>query len=427
MRRVSLLLSALLLSACSAVSTSTVFLLTDHSEMAAYAEVFNGTQRELKVELVYSPDPAAAVRKGGTGADVVIGEGLAGPDMREHFRAASDLFGQGRLDARSFYQGVLESGRQDKTQYLIPLSFNLPLIVYKAATLGEEPPASYFAIDYIRTKSAEFDAQKTRVARKIGFSPLWEPAFVYYAAALAGAAFRSSDGRTVHWDDAALEGTLNRMREWTKGLDAEGLREFDSKYLHIPYYRMIEDGRILFYLSDSREFLAIPAEKRQNLEFRWLGENDRIPVTEEIVHAGALRRSRNPRGARRFLLWLFQPQTQIRLMETNHFKRLPGVFGVAGGLPALVSVAEKDLPQPAPLPRLCRAHPAQGYAHGSRPAAGRLAGRPRLRGPALARGGRADREPPGPPPKKTGSSRSQVTIGADCAPRCRPQTPAGAN
>ena len=350
MRRLSLLLSALAFTACSAVSTSTIFVLTDHSEMAAYAEVFNATQRDLKIELIHSADPAAAVRKGGTGADVVVADGLAGPDMREHFRSAGDLFGQGRLDARSFYQGVLQSGRQDKTQYLIPLSFNLPLIVYRPQTLGEDPPASYFTVDYLKKKSAEFDALKTRVARKVGFSPLWEPAFVYYAAALAGAAFRSSDGRTMQWDDAALEATLNRMREWTRSLDAEGLRDFDAKYLHVPYYRLIEDGRILFYLSDSREFLAIPPEKRQNLEFRWLGENDRIPVTEDIVHAGALRRSRNPRGARRFLLWLFQPQTQIRLMEANHFKRLPGVFGIAGGLPALVSVAEKDLPQPHHYP-----------------------------------------------------------------------------
>jgi hypothetical protein len=350
MHRASLLFFAMALSACSGVSTSTVFVLTDHSEMAAYAEVFNATQRDLRIELVYSSDPAEALRKGSAGADVVIGEGLAGPDMREHFRSAADLFGQGRLDPAAFYQGVLESGRQDKTQYLIPLAFNLPLIVYRPATLGEEPPASYLTIDYIKTKSAEFDARKTRIARKVGFSPLWEPTFVYYAAALAGAGFHSADSRTMQWDDAALESTLNRMREWTKSMEAESLRDFDAKYLHVPYYRLIDEERILFYLSDSREFLAIPPEKRQGMEFRWLGENDRIPVGEEITHAGALRRSRNPRGARRFLLWLFQPQTQIRLMETNHFKRVPGVFGIAGGLPALVSVAEKDLPQPHHYP-----------------------------------------------------------------------------
>lgn len=350
MNRAWLFLALLSLAGCSGVSHSTVFLLTDRSEMAAYAEVFNATQRDLKVELVYSPDPAAAVRKGGTGADVAVAEWLAGPDMREHFRSVGDLFGPGRLDPRLFYATLLESGRQDKTQYLIPLSFNLPLIVYRPSALGEDPPGSYITIDYMRAKAAEFDARKGRIARKVGFSPLWKPAFVYYSAALAGAGFRSNDSRSVHWDDAALEGTLKRIREWVGGLDAEGLKDFDAKYLHTPYYRLIEDGRILFYLSDSREFLAIPPEKRQNLDFRWLGESDRIPVSEEIVHAGSLRRSRNPRGARRFLLWLFQPQTQIRLMETNHFKRLPGVFGVAGGLPALVSVAENDLPQPHHYP-----------------------------------------------------------------------------
>ncbi len=350
MKRALLLPAFLILAGCSAVSFSTVSLLTDRSEMAAYAEVFNATQRDVRVELVYSRDPAAAVRRGGTGADAVVAESLAGPDMREHFRSVGDLFGPGRLDPRLFYANLLESGRQDKTQYLIPLSFNLPLVVYRAATLGEDVPGSYVTIDYIRTKAAEFDARKSRIARKVGFSPLWEPAFVYYAAALAGAAFRSNDGRSVQWDEAALERVLNRLREWMGGLDAEGLKDFDAKYLHMPYYRLIEDGRILFYLSDSREFLAIPLEKRQNLDFRWLGENDRIPVCEEIVHAGCLRGSRNPRGARRFLLWLFQPQTQIRLMETNHFKRLPGVFGVAGGLPALVSVAENDLPQPHHYP-----------------------------------------------------------------------------
>jgi len=348
--KASLLFAGLLIAGCSRVSTSTVFLLTDRSEMAAYVEVFNTAQRDLKVELVYRSHPAAALRKGGTGADVVVAEGLAGADMREHFRSVGDLFGKGRLDPRAFYRSLLETGRQDKSQYLLPLSFNLPIIVFRPAALGEEAPATYVTPDYLRTKSAEFDARKGRIARKVGFSPLWKPAFVYYAATLAGAGFRSSDGRSVQWDDSALESTLTRFRDWAKSLDAEDLGDFDSKFLQVPYFRLIEDGRVLFYLSDSREFLAIPPEKRQNLDFRWLGEKDRIPVGEEILHAGALRRSRNPRGARRFLLWLFQPQTQIRLMETNHFKRLPGVFGVGGGLPALVAVAEKDLPQPHHYP-----------------------------------------------------------------------------
>ena len=350
MKRALLLLFAALAAGCSQRSAFTVYLLTDRSEMAAYAEVFNATQRDVKVELVYGKDPAAAVRKGGTGADVVVATGLAGADMREHFRSVGDLFGKGRLDQGAFYKALLETGRQDNNQYLLPLSFNLPMVVFKPSALPEEAPATYVTPEYIRARSAEFDAQKSRIARKVGFSPLWQPAFVYYTAALDGVGFRSGDGRSVQWDDSVLEGTLNRFREWSKSLNADDLRDFDSKYLHIPYYRLIEDGRILFYLSDSREFLAIPPEKRQNLDFRWLGEKDRIPVGEEILHAGALRGSRNPRGARRFLLWLFQPQTQILLMETNHFKRLPGVFGVADGLPALAAVAENDLPQPHHYP-----------------------------------------------------------------------------
>jgi ABC-type glycerol-3-phosphate transport system substrate-binding protein len=351
MRPALLLVAALLLVGCSGAATSTLLLLTDHSEMAAYAEVFNGSQRDLKVELVYRPDPAAALRKGDTGgADVVVAEGLAGRDMREHFRSIGDLLGKGRLDPRGFYPGLLEAGRQDKTQYLFPLSFNLPMVVYAPSALGEDAPATYLAPDYIRKKGEEFDARKSAIARKVGFSPLWRPEFVYYAAALTGAGFRSGDGRSAQWDESALDAAVTRFKDWVGSLNAEDLKDFDAKYLHIPFYRLIEDGRILFYLSDTREFLAVPPEKRQNLEFRWLGDKDKIPVADEILQAGALRRSHNPRGARRFLLWLFEPRTQIQLMETNHFKRLPGVFGVAGGIPALVSVAEKDLPQPHHYP-----------------------------------------------------------------------------
>jgi hypothetical protein len=67
-------------------------------------------------------------------------------------------------------------------------------------------------------------------------------------------------------------------------------------------------------------------------------------VTEDILFVGIPRASRRKTQARQFLIWLFQPETQKRLLEAGRRQRL-GFFGIAGGFSGLKTVNEREFPQ----------------------------------------------------------------------------------
>ena len=74
--------------------------------------------------------------------------------------------------------------------------------------------------------------------------------------------------------------------------------------------------------------------------------NDKIPVLDNILFAGIPRQANNKNGARYFLEWFFKRETQVRLMEINHLKRLQGIFGIANGFSSLREINEKDIHKP---------------------------------------------------------------------------------
>jgi hypothetical protein len=85
-------------------------------------------------------------------------------------------------------------------------------------------------------------------------------------------------------------------------------------------------------------------EQKEEADFRWLAGPEKILVSDEILFAGIPRSSRRKSRAKAFLLWLFQGETQTRLLEISRRQRL-GVFGIAGGFSSLKSVNELAFPQ----------------------------------------------------------------------------------
>ena len=186
----------------------------------------------------------------------------------------------------------------------------------------------------------------------MGFSPFWNMEFVYYTAILFEANFRANLDGEISWQNEAVEETIDYFRQWLGEVNEGFEREaaFREKYINIPEYRLLAEDRILFYLTDVKSFFKIPQEKREGLDFRWLARNGRIPVLENVLFAGMPRAAKNPKGGMQLLAWIFRPQTQVRLMEINRFKRLQGVFGIANGFSSLKQINERDLPQPQRYP-----------------------------------------------------------------------------
>ena len=102
---------------------------TNKVEVAFYCEEFNTTQDKYKVVVEYKENPPNEILKAEVMPDMVISSRLKGKDTRIKFKPLNYLLKKG-LDSELFYKELLDLGLIDGEQYLLPLSFNLPTIIF---------------------------------------------------------------------------------------------------------------------------------------------------------------------------------------------------------------------------------------------------------------------------------------------------------
>ena len=103
----------------------------------------------------------------------------------------------------------------------------------------------------------------------------------------------------------------------------------------------------MFASDSSDSFLRRSDEARSGLQFRWLGNDQDIPVLESIVYAGIPVRATNRPGAKAFITWLFDVELQTELLANNRRKRID-TFGMVGGFSSLWRVTERVIPDQYP-------------------------------------------------------------------------------
>jgi hypothetical protein len=345
MRRLFLLAAAVLgLGGCAVLQRRPLVLCTNRPEVASFVEQFNSLQTDLRVHLRYQSSPVEALRRD-QGVDLVIGTRLAGSGDARALEPLEDLFRPHRLDRADFYAPLLAAGAPERRQVLLPLSFCLPAVVFLPYNLGEAAPNLGVTLDFLRQSGGQYNQRVRDALVREGFSPLWEPDFLLMAAELGGASFHQEAG-SLGWNAEALEQALAGLRDWVRltngGVEAE--RAFAEKYLYLPPGRLLDEKRIQFYVLRSCDLLRALEEHKEEADFRWLANAEKILVADEILFAGIPRSSGRKAQARSFLLWLFQSETQTRLLDVGRRQRL-GVFGIAGGFSGLKSVNELAFPQ----------------------------------------------------------------------------------
>jgi hypothetical protein len=111
----------------------------------------------------------------------------------------------------------------------------------------------------------------------MGFSPQWDPEILYIKAVLLGADFHETAQGQLAWNEEHLRDAVKYIRTWM--LDVNGgpgrEQEFTDKYLYDPSYKLIDSGRIAFYYTTLRDFFGIPAEKRKEIDYRWIAKEGR--------------------------------------------------------------------------------------------------------------------------------------------------------
>ena len=96
---------------------------------------------------------------------------------------------------------------------------------------------------------------------------------------------------------------------------------------------------------ESRELFTLGNERKSNLDFRWIMEQNRIPVTEDSVFMGIPKKSRSKQTARAFIHWFYKVENQRSLLEYFQTYRISeNTFGICGGFSALNTVSEHIYP-----------------------------------------------------------------------------------
>ena len=346
--QIALILALVLASllSCAVFESDTVVLWTDRPEFALYGEYFNAAQNRYKVEIRYYEAPAQRLVETGEYPDIVAASWLNSASIRSLWRPLDDLFKKDGLDETAFYQKLLAVGKIDNRQYLLPVNFNIPAIIFARDFTQTYTNPFTIEMDEIKERGKAFNAEARGVYTKMGFSPSTNDEFLFLAAILFGAGFR--EAAPIAWESQALEQSVRYISEWiaeaNNGVQMED--DFSFKYFFDPPDKLVNSGRILFTYMDSSRFFTLSEERRTNLDFRWISSREMIPIDEWGVYYGIHKRTRALGGAKAFTRWFFTTETQKLLLEAEKSKRTTELsFGIAGGFSAMRTVTEQVFPQ----------------------------------------------------------------------------------
>jgi len=326
-----------LASGCTASDRRTSLLWTDVPEITGPVEQFNASQTEWQIHLVYQTDlPTALTAPGVAQPDLVVGRYLASSRTKSVMSSLDFLFFQGQVSRDWFYQGLLDTGMTGADPRLVPLSFDLPVLVFSQEKLpGLEAPM--LTLDRVRELSREFASAKSKGGQRLAFSPHWE-AFEMTVLRTHAVVFGENFQGELTWDSAKLAPALAYLADWVTN-EAQGApfaAEFSRKYLATSALPLLREGRVLFYPMSLAEFLTLPIDERRGLDFRYLSQGTGVETQPDVLWAGIPSGSQERGAAKAFLLDFFRPERQkalIQWVSSNEFRTL----GITGGLSALPS------------------------------------------------------------------------------------------
>jgi ABC-type glycerol-3-phosphate transport system substrate-binding protein len=340
-----------LVCSCGGSRAAIIRLATDRPEFAGYAEIFNQGRPDVKLELVYAADPRATLEDR-VPPDIVVTDRLACRQYLSRFHPLDDLFRRGGLRRASFYPGSLELGVADGRQRALPVNVELPAVVFRESPSTDLTNGIVLEYTDLRAKGAEFNARNAGRYTRVGFSPLWNTSFLAAVAVLGPPAYEGNADCRLSWKNPELTTQVDLLRSWVRDVNGglSGQQEFADRYLYEPFTELLRGGRILFYYVSSSELFRLGASRLQDLDFRWLSVDDRIPVLSQGLSMGIPRDARHKAAARVFLRWFFSAEGQAAILaESSEGKMRGETFGIAGGLSALPEVNERALAQYHPL------------------------------------------------------------------------------
>ena len=333
----------------SCKKTEPIIIWTDRPEIVSYVEFFNVAQKKAKAIVVYKKNVAVSLppAKDEKEPDIVIGSLLRNSRIKKNFIAIDRVFGRSRINPLSMYDTLLDYGKVNGKQYLIPVSFNLPTIIYSQKNNDLVSESTLIDCDTIRDRGALFNLRdKNEVYIKMGYAPSWDSEFIYEVAKAKGARF-GEKGTVFSWNENSLETTIEYLKNWSfennSGTGSE--QDFSFKYLYSPDQKIVNSNRCLFACTTSDVFFDIPSQQTENIGFKWFSGDGKTFVNDEITSLGLYRTSSNVKAAISFIEWFFSESTQKNLLDRAMRMQLDTTtFGICNGFSSIISVNERVFP-----------------------------------------------------------------------------------
>ena len=340
-----------LLSACKNAEDSIAVIWTDRIEFISYCEAFNSAQSRYRITVSYKENPADALMDASEQPDIVIGPWLRGDATRVKFSKLGGLLSQKKINPDIFYPLLFELGNSNGSQYLLPVSFNLPTIIFSASQKNIVKTNFTLSLEEMRELAAAYNKKNGSEYTKMGFSPRWDTDFLYVTAQGLDVSFEETQN-LFSWNDKMLQELITDTRRWSQEVNTSAAAEdeFKFKYLYDPPYTLITNGRCLFWYLPSDVLFSLNNERLKSLDYRWMNYNGKTPIQDEIIYAGICKKAKNTAAAQAFLLWFFNEESQKELLARSQTDNMIAPsFGLAGGFSSLKNVTENIFPVYYPL------------------------------------------------------------------------------
>ena len=340
-----------MLSACKNAEDSIAVIWTDRIEFISYCEAFNSAQSRYKITISYKENPADALMDASEQPDIVIGPWLRGDATRVKFSKLGGLLSQKKINPDIFYPLLFELGNSNGSQYLLPVSFNLPTIIFSASQKNIVKTNFTLSLEEMRELAAAYNKKNGSEYTKMGFSPRWDTDFLYVTAQGLDVSFEETQN-LFSWNDKMLQELITDTRRWSQEVNTNAAAEdeFKFKYLYDPPYTLITNGRCLFWYLPSDVLFSLNNERLKSLDYRWMNYNGKTPIQDEIIYAGICKKAKNTAAAQAFLLWFFNEESQKELLARSQTDNMIAPsFGLAGGFSAVKNVTENIFPVYYPL------------------------------------------------------------------------------
>lgn len=322
---------------------------TSCSEFAQYIELFNATHQDYHAILVYKSNPALELPPANDEEtpDIIIGPWLKSERLNTHFKSLHYLFERQNLSSKSFYPHLLDNGKYKNTQYLLPVSFNLPTIIFSSDNKEYVTDSYTLSLDQIRSIGSTFNEKnKSGTYKKMGFVPTNSDDFLYLTTKLYGANFHNEKSSVVY-NKQNLSLTIDSLKDWinTENTSTETESDFAYKYLFMPDYRQVTSGRTLFSYTTSDRLFNILHEQDLPIDYRWITDGSTIPLEDNMIMMGVYKKSQNQPAASEFITWFFRPENQNEILSRKNKLNLnTELFGIAEGFSSIIEVTEKVFP-----------------------------------------------------------------------------------